>query len=133
MNKKLLSRSDKLVLFVYNADSSLFNQVGDLIHKTVSPKTYQCNLCGLTYSGISMKNDWKDFIRSLPIKTEFLHKDEFLKQYPDRQNITLPTAFVKEEDLLIELITTKEINQQKNLEDLKILVKDKINQALGIS
>lgn len=118
MNKKLL--------FVYNADSSLFNQVGDLIHKTVSPNTYQCNLCRLTYSGISIKSDWKDFINSLPLKIEFLHKDEFLKLYPDKQNITLPIAFIKEENLLSELISTNEINQQKNLEDLKTLVKEKI-------
>lgn len=116
----------KKLIFVYNADSSLFNQVGDLIHKTVSLKTYQCNLCGLTYSGVSMKGDWKDFVDSLPIKVEFLHKDEFLKLYPEKQNIILPIAFIKEENLLNELILTNEIDQQKNLEGLKTLVKEKI-------
>lgn len=118
MNKKLL--------LVYNADSSLFNQVGDFIHKTISPKTYPCNLCSLTYSGASMKKDWKEFVNSLPVKVEFLHKDEFLKLYPDRQNTTFPIAFVKEENLLIEFISTNEINKQKSLEDLKTLVKEKL-------
>lgn len=117
---------DKKLIFVYNADSSLFNQVGDLVHKTISPKTYQCNLCGLTYSGVSMKSDWKDFIDSLPIKTEFLHKDEFLRQYPDRQNTAFPIAFIKDDNSLTEFITTEEINQQKNLEGLKTLVKKKL-------
>ncbi|MBI2595944.1 hypothetical protein HYW46_04395 [Candidatus Daviesbacteria bacterium] len=126
MNKKLLSRSGKPVLFVYNADSSLFNQVGDFIHKTISPKTYPCNLCSLTYSGASMKKDWKEFINLLPVKVGFLHKDEFLKFYPDRQNITFPIAFVKEENLLTEFISTNEINQLKSLEDLKTLVKEKV-------
>ncbi|MBI2314459.1 hypothetical protein HYU93_00140 [Candidatus Daviesbacteria bacterium] len=126
MSKKLLSRSDKLVLFVYNADSSFFNQVGDLIHKTVSPKTYQCNLCGLTYSGYNMKSEWKDFISSLAIKTVFLHKDEFIKQYPDKQNTSFPIAFIKEGNFLNEFISTDEINKQKRLTDLEALVKEKI-------
>ncbi|MBI2028232.1 MAG: hypothetical protein HYT07_01350 [Candidatus Levybacteria bacterium] len=115
----------KSLLFVYNADSSLFNQIGDLIHKTISPKTYQCNLCGLTYSGISMKSGWKDFINSLPIKAVFLHKDEFLKQYPNMQNTNFPIAFTKQNNNLVELISTQEINQAKSLEELEKLILEK--------
>ena len=126
MDKQSFSMSKKL-LFVYNADSSLFNQIGDLIHKTVSPKTYQCNLCGLTYSGVSMKSDWKDFINSLPIKAEFLHKDEFLKQYPDKKDLTFPVALTVKYGALAEVISTQEINQQKNLDELKTLVKTKLS------
>ncbi len=121
-----MNQSKKLI-FVYNADSSLFNQVGGLIHKTLSPKTYQCNLCGLTYSGVDMKNDWKDFVNSLPIKSEFLHKDEFFKQYPNRQNIALPIIFISQNDNLLELISTQEINQAKNLDELEKLVLKKIS------
>lgn len=123
-----MNRYRKLV-FVYNANSSLFNQVGDLIHKTFSPKTYQCNLCGLTYSGIGMKNDWKKFIKSLPIKAEFLHKDEFLGQYPNRQNIPLPTVFVKKGNSLMQLISAEEINQKKKLEDLESLITQKTSSG----
>lgn len=116
----------KRLIFVYNADSSLFNQVGDFIHKTISPKTYQCNLCGLTYSGVSMKSDWKEFVNSLPIETEFLHKDEFLRQYPDEINKSFPTVFIWENGSLRELISTLEINRQENLKGLKTLVNDKL-------
>lgn len=121
-----MNKGQKL-LFIYNADSSLFNQIGDLIHKTVSPGTYQCRLCGLTYSGISMNKDWKDFIHSLPIKFEFLHKDEFLKQFPDKKQTTFPIILIREDNSLIELISTKEINQTKNLEELKKLVAEKVS------
>lgn len=117
---------DKRVLFVYNADSSLLNQVGDLIHKTISPKTYQCNLCGLTYSGVSMKKDWSDFINSLPVRSEFLHKDEFLKQYPEIKDVTFPIVFIGENNSLAGFISTQEINQQNDLEKLKVLVKEKV-------
>lgn len=101
--------------------------MGDLIHKTISPKTYQCSLCGLTYSEISMKNDWKEFINLLPFKIEFLYKDEFLKQYPGKQNLTFPSAYIIENGSLTELISTQEINQQKNLNELKALVNNKVS------
>ena len=121
-----MNQSKKLI-FVYNADSSLFNQIGDLIHKTISPKTYQCNLCGLTYFGVSMKDEWKDFINALSLPAEFLHRDEFLKQFPSMKDTTLPQAFIKQNANLVELISTQEINQAKNLEELKQLVQRKVS------
>jgi len=44
------------IIFVYNADSSLFANITDFAHKIVSPKTYSCNLCKLSYGKFSMKN-----------------------------------------------------------------------------
>lgn len=120
----------KKLIFVYNADSSLFNQVGDFFHKIVSPKTYQCNLCGLTYSGVSMKSDWKDFIKSLSIKSEFLHKDEFSKTYPEFTDSQFPTVFIKTNKSITSFITASEINQQQTLEELRNLVLTKISALL---
>ena len=37
------------LLFVYNADTGLFNTVADAAHKILSPSTYSCNLCKVTY------------------------------------------------------------------------------------
>ena len=34
----------KSIVFVYNADSGLFNMVTDTAHKMLSPDTYECNL-----------------------------------------------------------------------------------------
>lgn len=115
----------KKLIFVYNADSSFFNQIGDLIHKTVSPATYQCRLCGLTYSGVSQNRDWKTFINTLPIKADFLHKDEFTKQYPQYSSIQFPAVFLKTDKEITEFISASKINQQKTLNDLKTLVSTK--------
>ena len=119
---------DRKLVFVYNADSSLFNQVGDLIHKTISPKTYQCRLCGLTYSGVGMNKDWKDFIQSLPIKSEFLHKDEFTKTYPEFANAQFPAVFIKTDQNIMLFISSGEINQKQTLEELKNLVRTKTSK-----
>jgi hypothetical protein len=36
------------LVFVYNADSGVFNTLSDIAHKIFSPETYACNLCALT-------------------------------------------------------------------------------------
>jgi hypothetical protein len=39
----------KSLLFVYNADSGVFNLVTDIAHKIFSPQTYACQLCCITH------------------------------------------------------------------------------------
>ena len=58
------------LVFVYNADSGLFNAVSDAAHKIFSPRTYQCNLCALTHSAIGMRREWKQFLDSLDVPLE---------------------------------------------------------------
>ncbi len=41
--------TEKALIFVYNADSGLLNAINDGILKIVSPSTYQCSLCSLTF------------------------------------------------------------------------------------
>lgn len=114
------------IIFVYNANSGIFSQLGDLVHKTVSPQTYQCNLCGLTYGGAFMKNEWKEFIQSLPSKIIFLHKDEFLKLYPKEWTTCFPAGFIRSNDDTHLFISSEEINKQKTLDGLKNLVVQKV-------
>ncbi|MBC7930780.1 MAG: hypothetical protein H7Z38_09495, partial [Rubrivivax sp.] len=53
------------LVFVYNADSGLFNALTDIAHKAFSPATYQCNLCALTHSTFGMRKGWKRFLETL--------------------------------------------------------------------
>jgi hypothetical protein len=69
------------LIFVYNADSGIFNALLDSLHKTFSPKTYNCNLCAITYTSVSMKKQWKDFISKLNVPVLFLHRDELERKY----------------------------------------------------
>ena len=85
----------KKLLFVYNADAGLANALLDTAHKIFSPRTYACSLCGITYGLTSMRPEWKEFLQSLPVETRFLHRDEFLQQYPKHSNQALPAVFWK--------------------------------------
>lgn len=73
--------SSKLI-FVYNANSGAINALLDSAHKIISPQTYDCKLCDLTYGVFKEDEEWLRFRESVNNTTlEFLHKDEFNKKY----------------------------------------------------
>ena len=45
-------------ILIYNAKGGKLNSTLDLIHKYMSPSTYKCNLCKVTF-GITMKKNGK--------------------------------------------------------------------------
>lgn len=113
------------MVFVYNADSGLLNALKDSAEKLVSPQKYGCNLCGLTFGIIGMKQEWANFITQLGLPIEFLHKDEFSDRYGSR-DVAFPAAFAEKRGNLELLISSDEINQAKTLTELIQLVKLKI-------
>jgi hypothetical protein len=60
------------LIFVYNANSDLFSTITDFAHKILSPSTYDCHLCALTYGNFSEKKEWKAFIENFPVNAIFL-------------------------------------------------------------
>ena len=116
--------TDELVI-VYNADSTVFAQLSDYFHKIVSPETYDCNLCKITYGNFGMEKKWKKFIESRAEEFTFLHKNELKKKHPGVAKTALPAVFKKEDGQLKLIVSAKEINQAKNLEDLIDLFKRK--------
>ena len=85
------------LIFVYNADSGLISGLKDMVHKIVSPETYECSLCAITYGNTGMHGQWRDFVDSLDADVEFLYRDELSDRY-DINDVDLPAAFKKEED-----------------------------------
>ena len=72
------------LIFVYNADSGVRNALLDSMHKVLSPSTYECNLCDITFGLFSEKVNWKEFRLQFPMEMEFLHRDEFSKGYASK-------------------------------------------------
>jgi len=110
------------LIFVYNADSTLFAQISDGITKILAPNKYQCNLCMLTHGPLSMKEEWRLFLETLPLEKEFLHKDEFKSKFPQLNDTKLPVIFIKEGEKIKVLMTSDEISQQKTILQLKELI-----------
>jgi hypothetical protein len=66
---------DRLI-FVYNADGGLVQAFLDSVHKTLSPATYPCSLCAITYGSLRMDPKWRKWLKALPIPVVFYHKDD---------------------------------------------------------
>lgn len=119
----------RLVL-VYNADSGFFNSLSDAIHKWVSPSTYDCHLCLVSYSPMGMRPEWRRFLQSLPLELELLHRDQFRKAYHSIH--ALPAIFLADDTSLNTLIGPNELANVGAVHDLIKLLRQSL-QAAGIS
>lgn len=72
------------VVFVYNADAGLANALLDWGHKLVSPSTYDCSLCGVTYGHLGMKRSWREFVASLGTEVTFTYRDTWAAETGER-------------------------------------------------
>jgi hypothetical protein len=127
-----MKKNDKKLIFVYNADSGVINLVKDFWKKILRPSSYECNLCFQTFGAFSMKKDWKSFINNLNIDTEFLHRDEFEKEYKVK-DAKYPSAYILYNRQLTLLISDDEMNAAKSLDEIEVLVLGKIENLSYIS
>ena len=118
------------LIFVYNADSGLLNAMKDWAHKIVSPETYACSLCALTYDNLGMRRPWREFIKELGYGVEFLHRDELAKQY-GAKDVQLPAAFILQEGELKLWIKCEVMDVLSSLDELQNLVSKKLALETG--
>jgi len=91
-----MNETEGTLLFVYNADSGLFNTVTDIAHKIFAPKSYSCDLCALTHGYFTVREEWKGFIEGLGVACEFLHRDQ-LGSLPEIDPGQLPAVYCRED------------------------------------
>jgi len=111
------------LLFVYNADSGLFNTLADIGHKLLSPDTYACDLCALTHGYFSEKGQWREFVESLDLECEFLHRDQFRQRYPS-DTTPLPAIFRKTRNAIHPCIDSQQLRDCSSLEQLHELIRE---------
>ena len=84
------------LLIVYNADEGLFAALGDALHKAVSPDTYPCSLCAITYGAVRMRPEWRRYLQTLPHDVRFHHRPDFHRAYPSLAQLPLPAILLDE-------------------------------------
>jgi len=120
----LCGEDESELIFIYNAKSGLVNEFLDFAHKIVSPSTYNCNLCALSYGNFSMKKKWSDYISSLPVKSTFTYKDKVSEYGYD--NIKLPSIIFKDKSKSEVIISSEEINKLKKIDQLINILSDRL-------
>ncbi len=121
------SNQEKLI-FVYNANSGIRNGVMDSLHKIWSPKTYDCNLCNVTFGVFFEKKAWKDFRKRAVRELEFLHKDEFQKQYASKFGYAFqyPIILVASKGGMEVLVAKDRLDAIENPEELIQLLQSRM-------
>ena len=112
----------KKLVFVYNADSGMFNTLTDIAHKIFSPSTYSCQLCAISHSYFSERDEWKEFIQSLDVECEFLHRDEFEKKY-QLTGQSYPAVFDISDGKPVQSLSADQINACHSMDDLQQTIK----------
>jgi hypothetical protein len=95
----------KRLVIVYNANAGLAAGVMDSVHKIVSPSTYPCQLCAVTYGLTSMRRDWRVFLDGLGMDLVFHHRPDFRQAFPAAAEWPLPLVAVEEGGSLRELVS----------------------------
>ena len=106
------------LLFVYNADSGLFNTISDIGHKIFSPQTYDCRLCAITHGYFVERKAWRTFIEALAAECEFLHRDEFRRRYP-ANDTSLPAVLRVTRDGPVPCMDSTQVAGCADLGDLQ--------------
>lgn len=117
-----------VIVFVYNAESRLFNALSDIAHKALSPQTYPCNLCALTHSALGMRKEWKDYLDGLALEKEFLHSDQLARRY-GAEGLALPAVLRKRGERVELMIDADAINRCESLEELKRLLTARLSET----
>jgi len=123
-----MNPEEATLLFVYNANSGMLNTIIDGAHKVLSPKTYACNLCDITYGMFAENKVWKKFRESNTLTFDFLYKDEFLQQYASKfgHAYNFPIVLIKNKGDLEVFIASKELNTLKTAQELIAVIEERL-------
>lgn len=110
------------LIFIYNADGGVLHALGDMVHKIVSPDTYPCSLCALTYGAVAKRGAWRDFLAQCGLPSLFLYRDEFRDDL-DSRDLALPAVLLAEGRATPEvLVSAAELDSLPDLDALIALL-----------
>ncbi len=84
------------LIFIYNAKSGIGNAFIDWAHKIISPKTYDCNLCSITYNNLGKEIKWKEFLNNINVHSRFYYIDHLKELDFVDEKTELPCVFIND-------------------------------------
>ena len=123
-----MSNAAPRLILVYNADGGLLNAMKDTVWKAVSPSTYPCSLCALTYGFVAMHGRWRRFLDRLPQEKVFHHRDDVTRAFPGL-SLALPAILIAEPGAAPRvLVSANELDALPDLAGLIALVEERLAQ-----
>ncbi len=119
----------RTLIFVYNANEGLFSALADAAHKLISPATYPCSLCAITYGAVSMRGEWKAYLKRLPHPTRFYHREDFARDWPG-VDVALPAILAEgPTGTLSPLVSQEELDALPSVAALIALLEARLAEA----
>jgi hypothetical protein len=114
------------LVFVYNANAGLVAGIVDSIHKTISPATYPCSLCAITYGALRMDPNWKAWLNSQPFESVFHHRPDFRAAWP-QVAVDLPAVLIERSGALTPLVSAHEFAGVASVDALIALIESRLS------
>jgi hypothetical protein len=74
----------------------------------------------------SEREDWRQFIESLPVSSEFLHRDDFKQRYPEWVHLDLPVLLLLRDNEVSVLLDQERIAACQSVEELSESIQQKL-------
>jgi hypothetical protein len=113
------------LLFVYNANAGIAAGIMDSIHKTLSPATYPCSLCAITYGAVRMDPTWKAWLRAQSFESVFYHRPDFRAAYP-HVTVDLPAILIERGGHTDTLVAATEFKDAASVDQLIALIESRL-------
>jgi len=104
-------------VIVHNTQAGVTAALIDSLHKIVSPQTYPCSLCAVTYGALTIQPRWRAYLKTSQIPVAFYHRADFEAAYP-RADLRLPLIAHECNDRLDVLLSATERAQLPDLDAL---------------
>jgi hypothetical protein len=113
------------LLFVYNANAGLAAGMMDSLHKLVSPRTYACDLCAITYGLTRMNPEWKAWLKAQAFEAVFYHRPDFRAAYPGVA-VALPVILVDRAAQIETLVSADDFKTTSSVDELIALIEARL-------
>ena len=113
------------LIFVYNANAGIAAGIMDSIHKALSPATYPCGLCAITYGAVRMNPTWKAWLKAQSFESVFYHRPDFRAAYADLQ-VGLPVILVERDGTLETLVGADDFTDAATVDKLIALIEKRL-------
>ncbi|KPF62784.1 hypothetical protein IP88_14270 [alpha proteobacterium AAP81b] len=90
----------------------------DSVHKLVSPATYPCSLCAITYGLVGMHRRWRDWLAAQALPAVFHHRRDFRAAFPAAADTPLPLVALARGPALTVVLDAADLARLADLDAL---------------
>jgi len=120
------------LVFVYNADAGLAAGIMDSVHKLVSPSTYECDLCAITYGLVRMDPKWKAWLNAQAFEPVFHHRPDFHAAYPALADLALPAILTDRDGTIETLVAAADFAGVTGIDALIMLIERRLGASPAV-